>query len=411
MKVKQNIILIQGPERSNAEKVKNIFGSMTVDVEAGCKLTIRGIDDDYKEITDVFSKSDFYQLFTIGDAVNPLTKQEIRTFLKETSKTIEKDESTPIFIISGHGVAATIKDSIERPHLIALNLDQTAPLIETQIYTPSLFSAIHEHIKTPVEVIMLSCQSSGLHKAVHLLPKDSKLATFSIDHSNITCGILNPILNLMKKSEEVVFSLKNALEAYILEIGASEGKYNPIKLSISCKSTEIFGEFYKNSKFDYTLQNLKNIYHEFAKFGYKSKISDILEQSSAIEEITKEIIEYGNKVDKYKALNAVDAKTTKEEIQEIDKELEQYSRIDQAVYIILNSNNIEKTCYVDTKQSLNEITALKFYDYYKEQQGHNNSTKSEYEALNNEITCMIGKEFADPSLLQILGHYSTIHNE
>lgn len=435
MKTKKKVILVQGPEESYEERLEKFEAQFErIEFEGVVSeektLKFEGIDDNYHRIKGFFDKSESYEFYSLGDAKQALNKVQISDFLKQTASEITEDRSLPIFIICAHGVAATVKDSGARPHFIQLDLSkEETDSTKKVIYTASIFSMINEFFKLPVEVIALSCQSSELIKAVHLLPLGSKLVTLSADQSNIRTGILNPFIELAETpGSDIEFSALTALEAYLLKMG-HEDVAAPIKVSVSGRITCFFGEFYQNNRFkQIPLETLKQIYKEFMPFGYGSKVNRMLEEGEDIDTIYNEIAVRGEKIHEYKKLNTYEASPTLEQLQGLVSQMSHYSRIDEAVYALLSFQNMEKAyieyrygmCWgfynnlgvkFNTSKPLMEALAVMFFQYSQEKGQAITTDCSEVIGLRDEIEAMKAKGMADQGLLDTLGDHICAGND
>lgn len=398
MMTNKTVILIQGPEYSKEKRVKDLQNQ---GISLSGNVEIKGIDDNFIQIQKFFKNKKQFEFFTVGDSQTSITKEEIKSTLHEAGKYIANNTNheVPVILISVHGSAANTPNSEITPHCLGISLEPEKLLL----YTGELFRLINDYIKIPVELLFFSCESGPAIKCVHLLPKDSKLVTFSNDNSVVSNASISGFEYLLKHNIQD-FSIKNLLEAAVLN-GFSQSAGLKTTVSVSGKNINTFENFYYsllgNSQENQKLlsldkQELKEIYEEFEKFGFHSLVQELLQDDSiSLEEIIKHLSVRPTFMQKLEDYCRPWGEKPNESIKEILDNINPYTKLDEALYdLTTNPDFSYRNDYIhysdgneygiNTHHSKNEKLAILLFKYLQQE---NNSTVSS-ETLNklkNEI--------------------------
>ena len=334
------IILIQGPERSNEERVKEMFKGIIVQGEG--TLTVNGIDHSFNAAMKLFTNKNLGKLFVTGNANDPLTLEDIGKSLYEVKQYIDGSDNkeVPIIIVNIHGTAATTKEPSITPHALALSHKP-----QIAICTSALFKLIHDHLQSPVELLLFSCQSGPAIKYVHLLPKNSKLITFTNDKSNISITTLEyGVEYLLEQDLCKDISALKMLQGYFLKSYDMEA-CKKITISISGSQSNSFMEFFeKNVGYKIPINELQKIYQEYEQFGFKSKITKMLESNVSDSELYKQLTIFHENRELFKEMcKPWGTKYQESDFEKIVNEMKGFNSLDEAVYMMTDKTSFNPT--------------------------------------------------------------------
>jgi len=269
------IILIQGQEFSQQEKLESLLQGKNIKMEG--TLTFEGIDTSYPEMVALFDNP-LFKFFSISGNNTKLTREGVKEFLQQAKSSITSEDGTPLVMIAMHGTMASTSNVAITPHVLQLMHTPSVFLL-----TSFLFKIVSDCLQCPVELVLFSCQSGSAIKSAHLLPKGSKLVTYSNDQQNILTSTMVESTKYLISHGLDDISAYTMLQGYFLNTDDKAGCQN-VSISISGKKPFSFADFCQNcSVYPMSSDQLLNLYQEYEKFGLRSPIKALLENGNSKE--------------------------------------------------------------------------------------------------------------------------------